>query len=191
MPKDVNPEFEHEFLASGPGDLRDPAPDQIAINDEPPAREDLSDEEWIEVRTRLLDFISAARELPLDDGEASIEPDEVSDDYESMPAYHVASDVTSVQSRTLFGMLDQLEQTVIRERPDRQRICNLVQGAVVELEVVGFTLMAEPTLSEPLEDVAEISRWWTLENSIREPEDVDPALERDVDINVNQPRPTV
>jgi hypothetical protein len=119
----------------------------------------------------------------------SVEPDEVSDEYESMPAYHVASDVTSVQSRTLFGMLDQLEQTVYRERPDRQKICTLVQGAVVELEVVGFTLMAEPTLSEPLEDVAEMSRWWTLENSIREPEDVDPA--RETDINVNQPRPTV
>jgi hypothetical protein len=179
MPKDVNPAFEQEtFGAAG----ADPTPDQIVINDDPSVRERIADEEWAEVRTCLVDFMEAVRELPLDDTEPGLDPEEVSDDYESMPANINAVDGGSIQSRTMFRMMDDLQRQVMRERPDRQALCGVLQEAVVTLETLGFTLMQEESLSVPLERAGGITGWWKVESTVAETANPDPALLVDQDM---------
>jgi hypothetical protein len=191
VPKDVNPSFEHEAPNFGPADHRDPTPDQIVINDEPSARDDLSEEEWVEVRTVMRDFVAAVRELPLDDTEFGFDTGEISDDYESMPADVHGVDAGTMQSKTLNRMADELEDLLIAPKPDRVAICGVVQQMVVLLETLGFSLMQEGSLALPLEEVSDIARWWRIDSSIADQPDVDPAFERMPDLDFPQPRPTV
>lgn len=188
MSKDVNPAFEQETFGNGGSD---PVPDQLVMNDDPSVREWLTDEEWGEVRTYLTDFMEAVREFPLDDTEPSLDPGEVSDDYESMPANVNGVDAGTIQSKTLFRMMDDLQRQLSRERPDRQALCGIVQEAVVTLETLGFTLMQEESLSVPLEQAGAISSWWKVVSSIAEPPDQDPALIVDQDAGLPEEKPTV
>jgi hypothetical protein len=178
MPRDVNPEFELEGPAFEAADARREAvPDRLVVNDAPNVRETLSDQEWGQVRTHLVDFVEAIRELPLDDSEPGLEPGEVTDDFEAAPAYAASSDVTDIQSKTVGRLLEGLEGELARGHPRRSNICRLVSDLVELLEVLGFPLLEEEALLVPLEGVRDTAGWWTFASQVAEPESVDPARE--------------